>query len=227
MIRISVKHQLRDATKAISQFAARQVPYATALALNAVAADVQKAEQANMRRVLDRPTPFTVKSVAVRKANKRSLVATVFVMDIAARYLEPYEKGGKNMLNSRALIVPEGSGTNQYGNIPQRTLAKLKARSDIFIGKVKTKHGVINGVWQMQATKATRTTVNKKTGAVKVSTIRKGLVRNRPQKLLMRFADAHPVRQRLRYRELARRVVDRQFPRRFDEAMAQALRTAR
>lgn len=73
-----------------------------------------------------------------------------------------------------------------------------------------------------------RTVVSKKTGAVKVVNIRrKGLVRNRPQKLLMKFADAHPVRQRLRYRELARRVVDRRFSTRFDAAMRQAMATAR
>lgn len=222
MIRISVKHQLRDATRAISQFAARQVPYASALALNAVATDVQKAEQANMRRVLDRPTPFTVKSVAVRKANKRNLVATVFVKDIAARYLEPYERGGKNVLNGRAFLSPRAQPLNEYGNIPRKTIAKLAGRSDIFIGKVKTKHGFVSGVWQRSHDVAR---VTSKTG--KVRRTRKGVNTSGRMKLLIAFTDAHPVRQRLRYRELAQRVVDRQFAKRFDAAMAAAIRTAR
>lgn len=222
VIRISVQHHLRDATRAISEFAAKQVPFATAQALNALAVDVQRAEQANMRRVLDRPTPFTVNSVRVQRANKRNLVATVFVMDIAARYLEPYEVGGKNVLNGRAFLNPRHQALNQYGNIPRRTIARLATRSDIFIGKVKTKNGMVSGVWQRTNDVAR---VTSKTG--KVRKTRKGLNTSGRMKLLIAFTDAHPVRQRLRYRELAQRVVDRQFRRRFDGAMAAAMRTAR
>lgn len=220
MIRINCSSNIKQLSKGLSGEIARQVAFASVLAVNAVAKDVQLAEQDNMRDVLDRPTPFTIKSVAIQRATKRLPVATVFVKDIAARYLEPYEAGGLNILNGRALLKPKGQGTNQYGNLPRRTIASLQGRSDIYIGKVKTRRGVVDGVWQRSAQGAT---VVGKTG--KVRKTRKGLNSSGKLKLLIAFTDAHPVKQRLHWREVARGEVDRMFDLRFRQGMARAWAT--
>jgi hypothetical protein len=56
---------------------ASQVPFATAVALTRTAAAVRRAEQDEMRRVFDRPTPFSLNAFEVRPATKTKPVAEV------------------------------------------------------------------------------------------------------------------------------------------------------
>ncbi|MCP3017974.1 hypothetical protein [Cupriavidus basilensis] len=206
MINISVRFDVKALQRSLDNFARKQVPFATAQALNVVAKQVQAAERANMAKVLDKPTPFTLNSVGVKLATKSSLTATVYVKDIAAAYLEPYERGGSNKLNARALIKPVGQKVNQYGNLPRTTVKRLAAKKNVFVGKVKTKAGEVDGVWQR--TKAVR---GKSAGL----------------KLLVKFQDAHQVHQRLGYVDLARKVVASSFRRELGVTLARALANAR
>lgn len=206
MLTLSVKSDVRALSKKLDALARKQLPFATAQALNATAEQVRDAQRENMRKVLDRPTPFTLNSVAIKRASKSNPVALVYVKSIAVAYLLPYEIGGKNKLNSRALIKPVGQKVNQYGNLPRTTLARLKGKPNVFIGKVQTKDGVVDGVWQRG--KKTR---GKSSGL----------------KLLMRFEDAHDVRQHLDYRGVGKRVAAAVFPRALDAAVAKAIATAR
>ncbi|WP_447083239.1 hypothetical protein [Burkholderia glumae] len=148
MLTLSVKSDVRALSKKLDALARKQLPFATAQALNATAEQVRDAQRENMRQVLDNPTPFTLNSVAIKRASKSNPVALVYVKPIAVSYLLPYEIGGKNKLNSRALIKPVGQKVNQYGNLPRTTLARLKGKPNVFIGKVQTKAGVVDGVWQ-------------------------------------------------------------------------------
>lgn len=206
MFDISVRSDLKALSKSFGFFVADQIPFAASQAINAIASKVRDAERLNMQKVLDGPTPFTLGAIGIRKANKKKLEATVFVKDKTASYLEPYEFGGLNKLNSQALLKPVDQKVNQYGNLPARTLARLNASKKVFVGKVKTKNGVVNGFWQR--TKATR---GKKGGL----------------KLLIKFEDAHEAKQRLNYRALAKRTVDAGFKREFNEAMKKAISMAR
>ncbi len=72
----------------------KQIPFATAQALTAVARKIQAAEKVALQRKLENPTPFTVNSVGSQGARRDNLTARVFVRDIAASYLEPFEFGG-------------------------------------------------------------------------------------------------------------------------------------
>ncbi|MFC4706092.1 hypothetical protein ACFPAA_20940 [Paraburkholderia caffeinitolerans] len=206
MFDIRVTADVKKLAKDFSFFAQGQIPFATAKALNAVAERVRDEERANMLKVFDGPTPFTINAVRIKKATKAKPEATVFVMDKTAEYLEPYENGGLNKLNSRALLKPVKQKVNQYGNLPARALQRLNARKDVFVGKVKTKNGVVNGFWQ-------RTKVKRgKPGGLK---------------LLVKFEDAHEAKQRLNYRAVAKRSVDAGFKREFLKAMDAALQSAR
>lgn len=206
MFEISMRSNLAEIQRNLGAFAYKQVPFAAAQALTELAHMVAAAERAALSQVLDRPTPFTLASIGVQGARKDRLYAVVFVKDIAAAYLAPYEFGGLNKLNSRALIEPVNVTLNQYGNLPRRKLAQLKAKKGVFVGKVKTKAGEVDGVWQR---------VPPKKGAP-------GHL-----KLLLRFADAHQVKQHLNYRERARRIVAANFNRVFGRALGRAMATAR
>jgi hypothetical protein len=203
---ISVRSNLKQVTRQLSALAYKQVDFAAAQAINDLARQVAAAEQANIKEVFEKPKPFTVNAIGVKGATKRNLTAIVFVRPIAAKYLAPYEDGGRHELPGRALLNPKNIRLDQYGQLTRATLQRLKARSDVFIGPVNTKHGVVNGVWQR--TKARRG-------------VRAGL------KLLIRFGDALPVGKRLGYGAKARDVVAKGWHAAFDRAMARALATAR
>jgi hypothetical protein len=188
------------------------MPFATAQALTAVAREVKEAEKAALPSIFEKPTPFTMNSLGVIPARKENPVAQVFIKDIAAAYLAPYEFGGKNKLNSKALLKPIQQPVNQYGNLPRTKLSQLKGQAakgkrGIFLGKVKGKNGQeIDGVWQrIPAAKGQASHL----------------------KLLIRFTDAHEARQHMDWFNRAEQIVRRSYSREFGKALAKALATAK
>lgn len=235
MITINVQSNIKQFSRDINNFAWKQLPFATAQALNALGAAAIEAEQKNEVKVLDRPRPFTLNSIRLRKASKASQEAIVWMQDIAGRYLEPYQFGGTNVLNraTRAVLQPVGAkmDLDEFGNIPRFWTRQLKGRSDIFIGVIQTSRGPVNGIWQRaigEDEKAKRVTVTKK-GKVVVRKVagwapgREG----RRLKLLVKFVDPHPVRQNLDWFGVAQRTVDAAFKREMGRALARAIASAR
>ncbi|MCO7569383.1 hypothetical protein NJH78_05305 [Pseudomonas chlororaphis] len=203
---VSVRANVKEITKSLTALAYKQISFATAQALTALAKEVQVDEIENITSTFKKPKPFTKKSVGMRGARKDNLTAIVFVRPIAAKYLEPYEGGGNHVLSGRALFNPKNIKLDQYGQLPRKVLDRLKARKDVFIGPVASKSGTVNGVWQRIPAK-----------------------KNQPGhlKLLIRFGDALAVSKRLNYRSRAKAIVDRRFNAVFGEAMSKALATAR
>lgn len=206
-VEIDVRTNLKQLERNLDDFAYRQLPFATAQALTGLGKLVQAGEREAMSSVFDKPTPFTVNAVGVQGARKDNLQAVVYVKDIAASYLAPYEFGGPNKLNSTALLKPVSQPVNQYGNLPRTKTSQLKARADVFVGKVKGKNGEeIEGIWQR--TKASKG---------KPSSL----------KLLIRFSDAHPAKQHLDFRKRAEQLVRANFNAEMGKALARAIATAR
>ena len=215
---ISVRLDMKAAIRDLQNIADKQIAFATATTLNRLAREVQAAETKAIEQTFDRPTPFTVKAVRVRGARKNMPEAIVYMGDVTASYLEPYEFGGRHKLNGKAVLNPKDVQTNAYGNLPRNLLAKLKARSDVFIGAVKTRNGdTINGVWQRSTPEAPTAGKRAKRGANTSGHL----------KLLIRFGDALPVKQRLHYVDRATKIVNAKFTAYFGEELAKAMATAR
>lgn len=220
---LNVRADYRRLTESLSRMAHQQAPFAMAQALNKVAGRVKDAEQQNFRDTFKKPTPFTQNSIGITRATKVSLTATVFVKDLAARYLRPYEVGGNHFLSSRALLNPKDIKLNGYGQLPRATIAKLKARPDIYIGIIKTRRGPVNGVWQRVTNSGAATLLNAQ--GKRLRGLNKGPTAK--LKLLIRFGDALPVRKHLNYGAKAKAIVDANLRPDFDAALAMAMRTAR
>jgi len=222
---ISVSQDLKALTKSLSVLEKQQLPFAISQTLTSVAKLAQEAEKKAMHEVFDRPTPFTVNSVAVKGARKSDLEARVFIKDIAAAYLEPYEFGGNHKLigEGKTWLNPKDKTLlNQYGNFSRNALQRLEGRPDVFVGTVKTKSGMsIGGVWQ----RPTNVKTIKRSGKRGVAL--RGINKTDHLKLLVRFGDARPVKQHLEFGERAFEVVDEHFPREFDRAMRGAMATAK
>jgi len=234
MIEISVKSNVDAVSRQLSAIAYDQLPFATARTLTELAKLAAAAERAAMPKVFDRPTPFTVNSVAVQGAKKDMPVARVFIRDKAAKYLAPYEFGGIQFLgNKQANLVPVEAQTNQYGNLPRGTIAKYKGLPDVFIGTVKTKHGDVYGVWQrpFMRERAKDVTPNvrlrrklrgRHAGKLKAGTNTTGHLR-----LLVAFHPPAQTKKNLEFGSRAQAVVNANFNAVFGKEMARAVATAK
>ncbi|MGS1109127.1 hypothetical protein ACVCNH_22925 [Achromobacter anxifer] len=122
----------------------RQLPYATALALNRVGQHVLDALAQVTAEVFDRPTPYTMRALRLVRATKDNLVATVDYRDAAGKgisadkYLPPQVLGGGRRLkrSERALArvgLPTGAFTvpaaaaemDAYGNMSRGQVVRL------------------------------------------------------------------------------------------------------
>jgi hypothetical protein len=200
---------VKRAIRGLTDVQRKQVPFASSLMLTSLAGRVGQSWQADMLEVLDRPTPFTMKSVMVIPARKTHLVATVRIRDIAAQYLEPFVDGGPHFLGGkRGLLKPKNVPLNAYGNLSKNKLATLKAKGNVFVGPLALRSGQrVNGVWQRVAPSA-----KAKGGALK---------------LLIRFADTQPVTQRLDFYTRAGATIRQWAARDWASAWAKARATAR
>ena len=192
------KRQLRK----LSATAARQVPFATSLALNKTAHSVRKN---TVERVY--PQSFDVKNKSfaraafrVQNSNKRNLRARVFDR-LGRPWLETQIRGGqKRPISSSRLAVPINVRRLASGRISKRNQARNLPRS--FVRDFGRGRGP--AVWQRVG-------------------------RGKRQRLRLAYELEPSVRIRPAfpfYRE-AERVTQAQFPRQFDAAMRRALATAR
>ncbi|MBS0363689.1 MAG: hypothetical protein JSR98_20125 [Proteobacteria bacterium] len=208
MADLQFKVDLKPYRKGMSYIQKNQVPFAASLALTEAAGHVGLSWQDEMRKRVDRPTPFTVGAVTVIPARKTRLVATVLVKEKAAEYLQPFVDGGKHFLGGkRALLAPKNVPLNAYGNLPRNKIKALKA-AGAFSGAIKLRSGeTVSGIWQR---------VKAGPGAA-----------GRHLKLLVRFAEPQEVKQRLRFYDRANDVAFKAFAAAFPKAFARAMATLR
>ena len=199
----------------------KQVPFATAQALTSVARQIAAAEKTAFQRKLENPTPFTVNSVGSVGARRDNLTAKVYVRDIAAGYLEPFEFGGVHKLNGQALLNPKDIKLNKYGNLSRNKLSQLKAKSNVFIGDVDG----INGVWQR--VKAKKGRKGKKRQKRSANGTRRARDKNPMPKPLIRFGDALPVKPTLGYMDRAEKMAAALMPGAISKAIDEAFKTAK
>ena len=197
-------------TRELERFAARlggraprQLPFALARGLTAVAREGKEAVDARIPQAFDRPTPFTRRAVGVVAARKQSLAAEIYIKPIQARYLGLQETGGVRRPRSggRALLLPAGARVNIYGNLPRRAVARLFARPDVFSGRV----GGVAGIWQRPSRSRRRS----------------------GPRLLVAYESEARYRPRFGFGETVGTVVDRSLTRQIWTAFDAALATAR
>lgn len=209
---------LKDLSRQLKQLQ-KQIPFATAQAMTSVVRDIAAAQKVALGRKLESPTPFTVNAVGSSGARKNNLRAKVYVRDIAAGYLEPFEFGGEHKLNSQALLNPKNIKLNKYGNMPRNKLSQMKAKPNVFVGEVNG----VNAVWQRRKPKKSK----KKRAKRSAKGTRRPKPKQRSPKLLVRFGDALPVAPVLGYMDRSRTMAEALMPGALSRAIADAIRTAR
>lgn len=209
---------LKDLSRQLKQLQ-KQIPFATAQAMTSVVRDIAAAQKVALGRKLESPTPFTVNAVGSSGARKNNLRAKVFVRDVAAEYLEPFEFGGEHKLNSQALLNPKNIKLNKYGNMPRNKLSQLKAKPNVFVGEANG----VDAVWQRRKPKKAK----KKRARRSANGTRRPKRKQRAPKLLVRFGDALPVTPTLDYMNRSRSMAAGLMPGALSRAIEEAIRTAK
>ena len=226
----------------------RQMRYATAVALTHTAQDVKVAQVAEMERVFDRPTRFTLNSVFMRPATKANLVAIVWLKDFAGKgtpaekYLAAQIEGGPRKLKGfERLLLRSGLLPTGYSAVPG-SAAKLDSYGNMSAGQIVQILSALKAFGE-QGFAANRTDASKKRRGKKLPMFfvgRPGGGRL-PRGVWQRFTFAHgsaikPVlifvrgpryRPIYRFHEVSARTVTAVFPGHMERAAVEAMATAR
>lgn len=76
MIEIDIRG-IAEVQRMLRGLADEQIPFAVSTAINTVAFKAKNAIQSEMKAVFDRPTPWTIRQIAVAKATKKDLTAVI------------------------------------------------------------------------------------------------------------------------------------------------------
>ena len=135
----NIKGSLKPIMKGLSKTQKKQIPFASAQAINTTLFQIMKAEKVQLPKKLDKPTPFTINAFAINKAKKTSLVGDIHVRPNRYKYLKYAIEGGTRTGN---IGVPTyAAKLNKFGNITGRRTGLVKKKSQ-WIGKVNGKSGV-------------------------------------------------------------------------------------
>lgn len=204
---INLKSNVDAFAKELDEFGREQLNFATSLTINKLAKMVVAGEKDQIKETFPTATPFTQRGPGYIPSRKDRLEAVVFLKDVQAEYLEPYEFNGTEIPagpGNVAMLRPVNIGVNQYGNIPYKKLQRMKSLPNVFSGEIKLKNGTrIGGVFQRMAGK---------NGGPRL-------------KILVRFSDPHAVHQELHWFDRATKVVEDNFDKVMSESMDYALAT--
>jgi len=202
---------------------------ATNDALNWTAFDTRERMQKYLRRVLDRPTKFTLKGVLVDKSKQSTLRSRIKMRDEAskgtspAKYLEPLRSGGtrqakrsEKALRRAGHILPDqfivpgpDARLNRFGNVSSgmytKMLSGLGASSD------PQQNSPGNGGWFIMRQGDKRIAIAKR-------------LKTKTKIMFWLVDDAPQYQQQIRFSRIAAKTARKLFPARFDRALDRVLR---
>ena len=217
-MQISVKNDIKQLTKDLNKVQSRQIPFAVSSALSTLAFDCRKTLQTILPDYIDKPTPFTTRSIQVKKATKKNLVAEVGFASktfgrlpknagtVPADYMGLQITGGTRQPKKQSIPVPtKHLRTNKFGNIPKGRISKLLAdRDKYFSGVPKGMDQSAAGIWQKMGKK------------------RPGKIR-----MVVAWEPKADYQKRLPFKRVMEKTVKQNFRKRFDHSLRKALETAR
>lgn len=194
---MSVRGDFQEVRRYLDRVKRKEVVTATAGALNDTAFDMRGNLQKGIRRDLDRPTPFTVRGIQVKRARRSNLTAAVFIEQKRWEYLEFAVDGGVQRPQRKVIMIGLGR-RNRYGNVPgfRRLRARLLARKDHFEGQI----GGASGIWKKFKTK--------------------------PPKLVVAYVEEARYERRFRFYERAEKTAVARWPEHFYRHLERRLRHA-
>ena len=144
----TLRSNIKEISKWFDDVQKKQLPFAISQALNQTAKDIKEAEIWEMKKVFDKPTPYTLNSLQITPSRKsRPVVSLWFKWDFGQKhYLVPQVEGGsreqkrsehwlsnvgpaKSRISAYPFWVPASVGAriNKYGNISPGQITQILA----------------------------------------------------------------------------------------------------
>tara|TARA_R100000482_G_scaffold6559_1_gene2090 strand:+ start:8 stop:607 length:600 start_codon:yes stop_codon:yes gene_type:complete len=199
-MQIKVKDNSKQLAKKLTAMQKKQIPFATAQAINNTLFGLRKEMAKQTVKKLDRPVPFTQRGFLVTKAKKTSLVGVLRIKPEVESYLQYQIDGGVRKPSSKKIPVPitKNKRLNKYGNIAGKRGGLVKGSKE-FIATI----GGATGVWKEN---------------------RKG----QPPTLLIKFHDSVKYSKKpFDFYKIGRGYINGTYNRQLTKALAKALRTAK
>lgn len=140
-MRISVQSNTAAIRAWLQGVQARQIPYATKLALDKTATQVRQTLREEMVRAFNKPTNFTLNSLYIEYAKKDNLTARVWLKDLGFRqhYLIPQIEGGARplkrfekrlvqigaMMPGERAVPGQGATIDAFGNMSRGQIVQI------------------------------------------------------------------------------------------------------
>ncbi|QPC43996.1 hypothetical protein HW532_15640 [Kaustia mangrovi] len=138
MFEIDAKWRDAQVKRLLWRLESRQWPFAIAMALTRIGKRVKSAERDEMKRVFDRPTPYTLNSLRLEPATKSDLQARIWFREFAgkgtpaAKYLLPQVYGGSRVekrferrIGLGYLMPTTAAPLDRYGNVRRSIYSKI------------------------------------------------------------------------------------------------------
>jgi len=215
--------------KVIRALARGRLKKATNDAINFTAFDTRERMQKYLRRVLDRPTKFTLRGVQVDKSKQSTLRARVRIRDEAtkgtppAKYLSVLQRGGarqakrsEKALRRAGIILPDqflapgpDANLNKFGNVTAGMYTKMLSGLGASSDPLQNSAGS-NGWFVMRK------------GGKRIAIARRLKTKT---KIMFWILDSAPrYNEQIRFGRVASRFARKLFPARFDRALDRVLR---
>jgi len=205
-MRVSIKDNIKDVTKWTTGVQKKQVPFATAMAINKTLGigkgnrmkGLDRAMQKQMIKKLDRPMARTTKAFYRIGARKTNLTGTLGFTEWANKFMQYLVHGGVRSGESSKVGVPyiPNAKLNKFGNIAGRKSGLIKKQTQ-FIGNIKG----IDGVWERQ--------------------------KDRSAKLMVAIKNSVTYKAMFPFYKIAESYAKANFDKNFAEAFTKALRNAK
>ncbi len=202
---IKIESNINRVVKKLNVIERQQIPFAVSVAINETLGTGRTRGKAldgvmgrEMKKRLDRPMTRTTKAFFRIAANKKKLDGTLGFFDWASEFMQFLVFGGTRATGKNIPIpFKENARLNQYGNITGKKSGLIKKKSQFF-GNL----GGVDGVYERQK-------------------------KEQKPRLIIGFKKSVNYKPIFPFYEIAGRYIGFTFPRKFNEALKRALRTAR
>ena len=146
MLKVNLDNEIKRLKKDLSRVEKKGVPDAAILAINDTLTLVKAGQQLQMKRRLENPTNFTLNSLKIFEANKKtkSPKGRIFIFRRQEEYIKYQIDGGVSRSVKGGFPVPvDRSLKNRYGNLRRGKTRLFRTKKDFYAEINGTR-----GIWQ-------------------------------------------------------------------------------
>lgn len=102
-----IKVDVSEATKYLNSIAAKQLPFATSLAINETAKRVQEAQREEVKKHMKIRRPWVLQGVKIIAWARKNMLSAIITIDAERDFLAKFEDGGMKRPRGEHIAVPD------------------------------------------------------------------------------------------------------------------------